>query len=153
MDYPVIVTRVMNFQKLQGVPRLVIQLWLLISLAYVDNMKYPLNHSIIYKGEFFWHIKHHDHFISSWVKSKNVFDKVFPEMVSVFSHRIPISLCFELDQIWAHIYYTNGPHFVNKCGLRFGLAQSIAKLGFCVKTQKPFLGKPCQKHFWTQLMN
>ena len=71
------------YQQLQGESRLVCPLLLLISLAYVDDMKYPLNHLIIYEGEFFWHIKHHDHFIISWVKSKNVFDKVLPEMVCV----------------------------------------------------------------------
>ena len=45
--------------------------------------------------------------------------------------------------------WINGGHLYSKCGLRFALAQSIAKLGFCVGTQKLFLGEPCQKHFWT----
>ena len=43
-----------------------------------------------------------------------------------------IFLCFELEQIWDHINYTNAPHFYRKCDLRFALAQSIAEFWFCV---------------------
>ena len=40
------------------------------------------------------------------------------------------SLCFELEQIRDHFYYTNFLFFYNKSGLRFSVTQSIAKLGF-----------------------
>ena len=69
--------------------------------------------------------------------------------VCVCPPRIPILLCLELEQIRDYIYYTNAPHFYSKCDLRFALAQSIAKLGFWVGTQKPFQGEPCQICFWT----
>ena len=39
-------------------------------------------------------------------------------MVSVCPSRIPILLCFELDQIWDHFYYTNGPYFYLRRQLR-----------------------------------
>ena len=107
------------------------------------------NHLIIYELEFFWHLICHDACIISYFKSKNIFDKVLPEMVSVCPPRIPMLLCFELEQIRDYIYYTNAPHFYSKCDLGFALAQSIAILGFWVGTQKPFLGEPCQKCFWT----
>ena len=64
-----------------------------------------------------------------------------------------IFLCFELEQIWDHIYYTNAPLFYSESGLRFALAQSIKNLilcGACLGTQKPFLGDPCQKLFPTK---
>ena len=35
----------------------------------------------------------------SYFKPKNIFDKVFSEMVLVCPSRIPILLCFELEQI------------------------------------------------------
>ena len=38
-----------------------------------------------------------------------MFDKVLPEMVSVCPPRIPKLLCFELEQLRDHIYYTNVP--------------------------------------------
>ena len=68
------------------------------------------------------------------------------------AHTESKKICFELDQIWDNIYYTNTPHFYSKCGLRFALAQSIKYFWFCVGplgTQKPFLGEPCQKQFHT----
>ena len=42
---------------LQGVHMFASQLCQAITLSYVDNMKYPFNHLIIYKGDFVWHIK------------------------------------------------------------------------------------------------
>ena len=38
---------------------------------------------------------------------------------------IRILLCFELQQIWDHFYYTNAPHLYSKSGLRFAVTQSI----------------------------
>ena len=40
-------------------------------------------------------------------------------------------LCFELEQIGDHIYYTNGGYSYSKCGLGFALAQSIKKFILC----------------------
>ena len=100
----------------------------------------------------FLHLICHDVFIISYFKSKNIFDKVLPEMVSVCPHCVPtiaIMLCFELEQIRDYICHINAPHFYSKCDLGFALAQSIAILGFWVGTQKPFLGEPCQKCVWT----
>ena len=37
---------------LQGVHMLASQLCQAITVSYVDNMKYPFNHLIIYKGDF-----------------------------------------------------------------------------------------------------
>ena len=42
---------------IQGVRRLLSQLWQLISLSNVDIIKYPFNHLIIYRGDFVWHIE------------------------------------------------------------------------------------------------
>ena len=42
---------------IQGVRRLLSQLWWLISLSNVDIIKYPFNHLIIYRGDFVWHIE------------------------------------------------------------------------------------------------
>ena len=50
-----------------------------------------------------------DECIISQFKYKNIFDKVLPEMVSVCPPRIGMLLCFELEQIRDHIYYTNAP--------------------------------------------
>ena len=122
-----------------------------IGVGHVTPLVHSLVHPllIIYEREFFWHILCHDAFIISYFKSKNSFDKVLSEMVSVCPPRIPILLCFELEQIGAHIYNINGGHLYSKCELRFALSQSIAILGFRVGTQKPFLGEPCQNCFRT----
>ena len=42
---------------------------------------------------------------------------------------IETSLCFELEQIRDHFYYTNFLFFYNKSGLRFAVTQSIMTLG------------------------
>ena len=34
-------------------------------------------------------------------------------------------LCFKLEQIRDHFYYTNGGHLINESGLRFAISQSI----------------------------
>ena len=49
-------------------------------------------------------------------------------------HRIPIVLCFELQQISYHIYYTNALIF-------------IVNVGFCLGAHKPFLREPCTNGF------
>ena len=81
----------------------------------------PLNYLWI---GIFWHLICHDACIISYFESKNIFDKVLPEMVCVCPPRIPMLLCFELEQIRDHIYYRNGGHLYSKCDLRFALAQS-----------------------------
>ena len=45
---------------LQGKSGLVPQLCQLITLAYVDYIKYPFNHLILYVGDFIWHIEYID---------------------------------------------------------------------------------------------
>ena len=66
--------------------------------------------------------------ILPYFRYENVFDKVLPDMVSMCPHRINFFLCFELEQIRDHIYYTNATHLYSKCGRRFALAQSITKI-------------------------
>ena len=43
----------------QGVGKFLPQLCWALASAYVDKMKYPLNHVIYTSREFFWHMKHH----------------------------------------------------------------------------------------------
>ena len=43
---------------------------------------------------------------------------------------IETSLCFELEQIQDHFYYTNFLFFYNKSGLRFAVTQSITMVTF-----------------------
>ena len=64
------------------------------------------------------HGKHHIRFLDSF-RLYNIVPK--SSWVTIRS-----SLCFELEQIRDHFYYTNFKFFYNKSGLRFALAQSIA---------------------------
>ena len=58
---------------LQGVQRLLIQLWSGIFSVNVDGIKYPLNHLIYTWGDFVWHMKHHGTFNGSQDKDGNSF--------------------------------------------------------------------------------
>ena len=52
-------------QYLQGVQRLLLQLWLGIFSVNTDGIQYPFNHLIYTWGDFIWHMKHHGTFNGS----------------------------------------------------------------------------------------
>ena len=58
---------------LQGVPRLVLPLQLLISRSYVNITEYPFNHIIIDVREFFWGTKHNGTWEDALRKMQNEF--------------------------------------------------------------------------------
>ena len=146
---------VVKFHKhdyIQGVRKLVCLLWLGISLPNVAQLEYPFNHLTSKVREFFWCMTHQVTGIITLFYVWKCFWQDSPRNGFCVPTQNQIFLCFELEQIWDHIYYTNAPHFYSKCGLGFALAQSIKKIWFCVGpvgTQKPFLGEPCQKQFHT----
>ena len=62
-----------SFCHLQGVPRLLIQLWSGIFFAHFDRTQYPFNYLIFTWGDFVWNMKHHGTFNGSQDTDGNSF--------------------------------------------------------------------------------
>ena len=58
---------------IQGVQRLLLQLWLGIFSINNDGIEYPFNHLIYTWGDFIWHMKHHGTYNGSQDTDRNSF--------------------------------------------------------------------------------
>ena len=139
--------------NLQGVPRLLIQLWSGIFSVHFDRTQYPFNHLISTWGDFVWHMKHHDTFNGLQDTDGNSFWQVFSKsdfcVLTSTTKELELKTCSTMHNqyklfwfVWLIFMENNYP-----CIL---IWEHLVNSNFCKEgywRQNSNLQKSCQKLF------